>query len=181
MTRRIALPRPIRRAQRSLRERLPNFRIHRTGVLAPALTRADLINETTGALVLTIYNNASGQTIPKRQLAPSANFQLVPLVAGGDIRTDDTYRIELTFNGVIANPASPVGSHPGLNLMIGYNPLSASGGVGAEQWCAFDLSSVTTYNSPATPGPFDDYWRGCTSSSCANPDQNTPRYMCPAP
>lgn len=34
MTRRLALPRPIRRAQRSLRERLPNFRIHRTGVLA---------------------------------------------------------------------------------------------------------------------------------------------------
>lgn len=34
MTRRLALPRPIRRAQRSLRERLPNFRVHRTGVLA---------------------------------------------------------------------------------------------------------------------------------------------------
>ncbi len=34
MTRRLALPRPIRRAQRSLRERLPNFRVHRTGLLA---------------------------------------------------------------------------------------------------------------------------------------------------
>jgi Mn2+/Fe2+ NRAMP family transporter len=31
---RIAVPRPIRRAQRSLRDRLPNFRTHRTGVLA---------------------------------------------------------------------------------------------------------------------------------------------------
>ena len=34
VTRRLALPRPIRRAQRSLRERLPNFRVHRTGLLA---------------------------------------------------------------------------------------------------------------------------------------------------
>lgn len=31
---RLAIPRPIRRAQRSLRERLPNFRVHRSGVLA---------------------------------------------------------------------------------------------------------------------------------------------------
>ena len=31
---RIQLARPLRRAQRSLRERLPNFRVHRTGVLA---------------------------------------------------------------------------------------------------------------------------------------------------
>ncbi len=31
---RIAVPRPIRRAQRSLRDRLPNFRTHRTGILA---------------------------------------------------------------------------------------------------------------------------------------------------
>jgi len=31
---RLALPRPIRRAQRSVRERLPNFRVHRSGVLA---------------------------------------------------------------------------------------------------------------------------------------------------
>ena len=34
MTRRLALPRPIRRMQRSLRERLPNFRVHRSGLLA---------------------------------------------------------------------------------------------------------------------------------------------------
>ena len=34
MTRRLALPRPIRRVQHSLRERLPNFRVHRTGLLA---------------------------------------------------------------------------------------------------------------------------------------------------
>jgi Mn2+/Fe2+ NRAMP family transporter len=31
---RLAVPRPLRRAQRSLRERLPNFRVHRTGLLA---------------------------------------------------------------------------------------------------------------------------------------------------
>jgi len=31
---RLALPRPIRRAQRSVRERLPNFRVHRSGILA---------------------------------------------------------------------------------------------------------------------------------------------------
>ncbi len=31
---RLAVPRPIRRAQRSLRDRLPNFRTHRTGILA---------------------------------------------------------------------------------------------------------------------------------------------------
>ncbi len=31
---RLALPRPVRRAQRSVRERLPNFRVHRSGVLA---------------------------------------------------------------------------------------------------------------------------------------------------
>ncbi|MDP9251074.1 MAG: Nramp family divalent metal transporter [Chloroflexota bacterium] len=31
---RLALPRPLRRAQRSMRDRLPNFRIHRSGVLA---------------------------------------------------------------------------------------------------------------------------------------------------
>ncbi len=31
---RITVPRPIRRAQRSLRDRLPNFRTHRTGILA---------------------------------------------------------------------------------------------------------------------------------------------------
>ncbi len=31
---RLAIPRPIRRAQRSLRERLPNFRVHRSGLLA---------------------------------------------------------------------------------------------------------------------------------------------------
>lgn len=31
---RLAIPRPIRRAQRSLRDRLPNFRVHRSGVLA---------------------------------------------------------------------------------------------------------------------------------------------------
>jgi NRAMP (natural resistance-associated macrophage protein)-like metal ion transporter len=31
---RLALPRPLRRAQRSIRDRLPNFRIHRSGVLA---------------------------------------------------------------------------------------------------------------------------------------------------
>jgi Mn2+/Fe2+ NRAMP family transporter len=31
---RIALPRPLRRAQRSLRDRLPNFRVHRSGILA---------------------------------------------------------------------------------------------------------------------------------------------------
>ena len=30
---RLAIPRPIRRAQRSLRDRLPNFRVHRSGVL----------------------------------------------------------------------------------------------------------------------------------------------------
>lgn len=30
---RLAIPRPIRRAQRSLRERLPNFRVHRSGIL----------------------------------------------------------------------------------------------------------------------------------------------------
>src|SRR5436309_4346573 len=31
---RLALPRAVRRAQRSIRERLPNFRVHRSGVLA---------------------------------------------------------------------------------------------------------------------------------------------------
>jgi Mn2+/Fe2+ NRAMP family transporter len=31
---RLAVPRPIRRAQRSVRERLPNFRVHRSGLLA---------------------------------------------------------------------------------------------------------------------------------------------------
>jgi Mn2+/Fe2+ NRAMP family transporter len=31
---RLAVPRPLRRAQRSLHERLPNFRVHRTGLLA---------------------------------------------------------------------------------------------------------------------------------------------------
>ena len=31
---RLAIPRPIRRAQRSLRDRLPNFRVHRSGILA---------------------------------------------------------------------------------------------------------------------------------------------------
>jgi len=31
---RLAIPRPIRRAQRSLRDRLPNFRVHRSGLLA---------------------------------------------------------------------------------------------------------------------------------------------------
>ena len=31
---RLAIPRPLRRAQRSIRERLPNFRIHRSGILA---------------------------------------------------------------------------------------------------------------------------------------------------
>lgn len=31
---RLTVPRPIRRAQRSLRDRLPNFRTHRTGILA---------------------------------------------------------------------------------------------------------------------------------------------------
>src|SRR5438552_8364914 len=31
---RLAIPRPIRRAQRSLRDRLPKFRIHRSGILA---------------------------------------------------------------------------------------------------------------------------------------------------
>lgn len=34
MTRRLPIPRPIRRAQRSLRERLPNFRVHRSGLVA---------------------------------------------------------------------------------------------------------------------------------------------------
>ncbi|MGZ6300112.1 MAG: Nramp family divalent metal transporter, partial [Candidatus Limnocylindria bacterium] len=31
---RLAIPRPLRRAQRSIRERLPNFRVHRSGILA---------------------------------------------------------------------------------------------------------------------------------------------------
>jgi len=31
---RLAIPRPIRRVQRSIRERLPNFRVHRSGLLA---------------------------------------------------------------------------------------------------------------------------------------------------
>jgi NRAMP (natural resistance-associated macrophage protein)-like metal ion transporter len=31
---RLAIPRPIRRAQRSVRDRLPNFRVHRSGILA---------------------------------------------------------------------------------------------------------------------------------------------------
>jgi len=31
---RLAIPRPLRRAQRSIRDRLPNFRIHRSGILA---------------------------------------------------------------------------------------------------------------------------------------------------
>ncbi|MGZ6256337.1 MAG: Nramp family divalent metal transporter [Candidatus Limnocylindria bacterium] len=31
---RLAVPRPLRRAQRSIRERLPNFRVHRSGILA---------------------------------------------------------------------------------------------------------------------------------------------------
>ena len=31
---RLAIPRPIRRAQRSLRDRLPNFRVHRSGLFA---------------------------------------------------------------------------------------------------------------------------------------------------
>ena len=31
---RLAIPRPVRRAQRSIRERLPNFRVHRSGILA---------------------------------------------------------------------------------------------------------------------------------------------------
>jgi Mn2+/Fe2+ NRAMP family transporter len=34
VTRRLAITRPLRRAQRSLRERLPNFRVHRSGVVA---------------------------------------------------------------------------------------------------------------------------------------------------
>ena len=34
MDRRVAFPRPVARAQRWLRDRLPNFRVHRTGVLA---------------------------------------------------------------------------------------------------------------------------------------------------
>src|SRR5437867_705578 len=31
---RLALPRAVRRAQRSIRDRLPNFRVHRSGLLA---------------------------------------------------------------------------------------------------------------------------------------------------
>jgi NRAMP (natural resistance-associated macrophage protein)-like metal ion transporter len=31
---RLAIPRPLRRAQRSIRDRLPNFRVHRSGILA---------------------------------------------------------------------------------------------------------------------------------------------------
>ncbi len=31
---RLSVPRPLRRAQRSIRERLPNFRVHRSGILA---------------------------------------------------------------------------------------------------------------------------------------------------
>jgi Mn2+/Fe2+ NRAMP family transporter len=63
---RVAITRPLRRAQRSLRERLPNFRIHRSGVLAflgvmgPGLIAGLAGNDAGGILTYSVLGAQTG-------------------------------------------------------------------------------------------------------------------------
>ena len=63
---RVALPRPLRRAQRSIRDRLPNFRIHRSGVLAflgvmgPGLIAGLAGNDAGGILTYSVLGAQTG-------------------------------------------------------------------------------------------------------------------------
>jgi NRAMP (natural resistance-associated macrophage protein)-like metal ion transporter len=66
---RLALPRPLRRAQRSIRDRLPNFRIHRSGVLAflavmgPGLIAGLAGNDAGGIATYSVLGAETGLTL----------------------------------------------------------------------------------------------------------------------
>ncbi|HLA65536.1 MAG TPA: hypothetical protein VK600_03030, partial [Candidatus Saccharimonadales bacterium] len=66
---RLALPRPLRRAQRSIRDRLPNFRIHRYGLLAflavmgPGLIAGLAGNDAGGIATYSVLGAETGLTL----------------------------------------------------------------------------------------------------------------------
>jgi NRAMP (natural resistance-associated macrophage protein)-like metal ion transporter len=66
---RLALPRPLRRAQRSIRDRLPNFRIHRSGVVAflavmgPGLIAGLAGNDAGGIATYSVLGAETGLTL----------------------------------------------------------------------------------------------------------------------
>lgn len=66
---RLAIPRPIRRAQRSLRDRLPNFRVHRSGLLAflavmgPGLIAGVAGNDAGGIATYSVLGSETGLSL----------------------------------------------------------------------------------------------------------------------
>ncbi len=66
---RLAIPRPVRRAQRAVRERLPNFRVHRSGVLAflgvlgPGLIAGLAGNDAGGILTYSVLGAETGLSL----------------------------------------------------------------------------------------------------------------------
>jgi NRAMP (natural resistance-associated macrophage protein)-like metal ion transporter len=67
---RLALPRPIRRAQRSVRERLPNFRVHRSGVLA-------FLGVLGPGLIAGLAGNDAGGIFTYSQIGAETGFSLL--------------------------------------------------------------------------------------------------------
>jgi NRAMP (natural resistance-associated macrophage protein)-like metal ion transporter len=67
---RLALPRPIRRAQRSVRERLPNFRVHRSGVLA-------FLGVLGPGLIAGLAGNDAGGIFTYSQIGAETGFNLL--------------------------------------------------------------------------------------------------------
>jgi NRAMP (natural resistance-associated macrophage protein)-like metal ion transporter len=67
---RLAIPRPIRRAQRSLRERLPNFRVHRSGVLA-------FLGVLGPGLIAGLAGNDAGGIFTYSQIGAETGFNLL--------------------------------------------------------------------------------------------------------
>lgn len=151
----------------------------------PKLVEVDLVNDRTGESKVA-WKSTSGLSILRRQdssvsTAGVANLTTLNLATNIDIWTDDTYRLKFTFDGdisgTVANGAQ-IGNHPGFNVMVAWKPVSAAGAAGAEGWCAADLTTVDMYNPPEAPQFFDEYWRGCNSGYCENPDKKTPKGFC---
>ncbi|HET8570935.1 MAG TPA: Nramp family divalent metal transporter [Candidatus Limnocylindria bacterium] len=67
---RLALTRPLRRAQRSIRERLPNFRVHRSGVLA-------FLGVLGPGLIAGLAGNDAGGIFTYSQLGAETGFSML--------------------------------------------------------------------------------------------------------
>ena len=154
MTRRLALPRPIRRAQRSVRERLPNFRVHRSGVLAflgvmgPGLIAGLAGNDAGGIATYSVLGAETGLSL--LWIFPITTVLLIVVlemaarmgaVSGqglGDLIRDD-FGVRWTLFAMVV-----------LLIANGANIVAEFAGAAAPS-CAAGGSSRTPRGSPAQP------------------------------